>query len=98
MYYVDVKKDALWNDAWNGNGISDKHGHFIDKLIHFTKIFKITILLKKLATLKFALFSRYIQILWALEFAETHVGRPHAHAFDICSADLTVSSHFIIIG
>ena len=37
MYYVDVKIDALSNDAWNGNGISDKHGHFIDKLIHFSQ-------------------------------------------------------------
>ena len=33
---------------------------------------------------------RYIQLLWTIEFAETHVGRSHSHAFDICSADLQV--------
>lgn len=33
---------------------------------------------------------RYVQLLWALEFAETHVGRPHSLAFDKCSADLQV--------
>jgi len=33
---------------------------------------------------------KYIQLLWTIEFAETHVGRSHSHAFDICSADLQV--------
>jgi len=33
---------------------------------------------------------KYIQILWALEIAETHVGRAHSAAFDKCSADLQV--------
>jgi len=34
---------------------------------------------------------KYIQILWGLEVAETHIGRPHGHAFDKCSADLQVT-------
>jgi len=34
---------------------------------------------------------KYIQILWSLEVAETHIGRSHGHAFDKCSADLQVS-------
>ena len=33
---------------------------------------------------------RYIQVLWALEIAETHAGRAHSAAFDHCSADLQV--------
>lgn len=33
----------------------------------------------------------YIQILWNLEVAETHVGRAHSAAWDKCSADLAVS-------
>merc|ERR1712038_1770438 len=32
----------------------------------------------------------YIQILWNLEVAETHVGRSHSSAWDICSADLQI--------
>ena len=36
------------------------------------------------------LLSRYIQVLWALEIAETHAGRAHSAAFDHCSADLQV--------
>eukprot|EP00093_Oithona_nana_P006732 06732.XXX_105051_103143_1 [CDS] Oithona nana genome sequencing. len=33
---------------------------------------------------------KYIQVLWALEIAETHAGRAHSAAFDHCSADLQV--------
>ena len=33
---------------------------------------------------------RYIQILWSLEIAETHVGRSHSSAYGKCSSDLTV--------
>jgi len=33
---------------------------------------------------------KYIQILWSLEVAETHIGRSHGHAFEKCSADLQV--------
>lgn len=33
---------------------------------------------------------KYIQILWNLEVAETHVGRSHSAAFDKCSADLQI--------
>jgi len=32
----------------------------------------------------------YIQILWNLEVAETHVGRSHSAAWDKCSADLAI--------
>merc|ERR1712150_138221 len=33
---------------------------------------------------------KYVQILWTLEFAETHIGRAHGHAFDKCTADLQI--------
>ena len=33
---------------------------------------------------------RFIQVLWALEIAETHVGRSHSWMYDVCTADLTV--------
>ena len=33
---------------------------------------------------------RYVQLLWAMEFAETHIGRPHSLAFNKCSDDLQV--------
>ena len=33
---------------------------------------------------------RYVQLLWSMEFAETHIGRPHSLAFDKCSDDLQV--------
>ena len=33
---------------------------------------------------------KYVQLLWAMEFAETHIGRAHSAAFDKCSADLQV--------
>ena len=39
---------------------------------------------------------RYIQILWSLEIAETHVGRSHSSAYGKCSADLTVSFYLLI--
>jgi len=33
---------------------------------------------------------RFIQVLWALEIAETHVGRSHSAIYNVCTADLTV--------
>merc|ERR1712098_229621 len=33
---------------------------------------------------------RLIQVLWAIEIAETHVGRAHSSVYNVCSADLTV--------
>jgi len=33
---------------------------------------------------------RYVQLLWTLEVAETHVGRAHSAAFDKCTADLQI--------
>jgi aquaporin related protein len=33
---------------------------------------------------------KFIQVLWALEIAETHVGRSHSAIYNVCSADLTV--------
>ena len=41
--------------------------------------------------LKIYFSSRYVQLLWSLEIAETHVGRSHSSAYGKCSADLTVS-------
>jgi len=34
---------------------------------------------------------KYVQFLWTLEMAETHIGRSHGHAFEKCSADLQVT-------
>jgi len=33
---------------------------------------------------------KLIQVLWALEIAETHVGRSHSAVYNVCTADLTV--------
>jgi len=33
---------------------------------------------------------KYVQLLWTMEFAETHVGRSHNHAFENCSGDLQI--------
>jgi len=33
---------------------------------------------------------KYVQLLWTMEFAETHVGRSHSHAFENCSGDLQI--------
>ena len=44
----------------------------------------------KMLILKGFSYLRYIQVLWAMEIAETHVGRAHSAAFDHCSADLQV--------
>jgi len=33
---------------------------------------------------------KFVQVLWALEIAETHVGRSHSSVYNVCSADLTV--------
>lgn len=33
---------------------------------------------------------KFISVLWALEIAETHVGKSHAHIYDVCTADLAV--------
>ena len=40
--------------------------------------------------------SRYVQIMWSLEIAETHVGRSHSSAYGQCSADLTVRPHLAL--
>ena len=36
-------------------------------------------------------------MLWNLEVAETHVGRSHSSAWDICSADLQVNMILLLI-
>lgn len=33
---------------------------------------------------------KYVQLLWTLEFSETHVGRAHSSSFEHCSADLKI--------
>merc|ERR1712179_275491 len=77
-----------WSQHW-GDATACPYNHF-EECVQGNMTKQETAVRTIAQTIGGVLVFRLIQILWALEIAETHVGRSHSAVYNVCSADLTI--------
>jgi len=77
-----------WGQHW-GDATACPYNHF-EECVQGKMTKQETAVRTVAQTIGGVLVFRLIQVLWALEIAETHVGRSHSAVYNVCSADLTI--------
>jgi len=77
-----------WSQHW-GDATACPYIHFEDCVNGSMPILEVVVRTVAEVAGGIAVF-KYVQLLWTMEFSETHVGRAHSAAFDKCTADLQI--------
>jgi len=77
-----------WSQHW-GDATACPYNHF-ESCVEGTMTRQETLVRTIAQTVGGVAVFRLVHLLWALEIAETHVGRSHSAVYNVCSADLTV--------
>merc|ERR1712080_6808 len=77
-----------WGQHW-GDATACPYNHF-EECVQGKMTKQETAVRTVAQTIGGVLVFRLIQVPWALEIAETHVGRSHSAVYNVCSADLTI--------